>query len=208
MRGRTILFIFALMALGASTVSAQGLRGRELLGLRLGGTIASRPLHDAFGNGTEIEIHFIKGIAPWFGADIALSSHSFGESKDSDKNVEFTGTNREVKLHMFSLSVGMMAVMPIGKRIIPTIEAGPAVYSVNTILPEGFYEAQKTDNRFGLYGGVGCLFSISKTVSLNVIWKYHHVFVGSSAEDTVHFYTGETSARFYQIAIGVAIYTG
>lgn len=207
---RSIPFIaLTLIVLGTGPLCAQGLKGRELLGLRIGGTIASSALHDEFGNGTELELHFIKGITSWLGADVALSSHSFGESKDTGKTIIFTeGLGREVKLQLYSLAVGMVAVKTIRQRITPTIEAGPGVYSVNTILPEGFYESQKTDNRLGLYAGAGLLVTITKTVSLNIIGKYHHVFVGGSDEDTVHFYTGEKSARFYQISVGVAIYTG
>ena len=208
MNKRIPLIALTLILLGTEPLCAQGLKGRELLGVRIGGTIASSALHDEFGNGTELELHFIKGITPWLGADVALSSHSFGESKDPAKNIEFTGLNREVKLHLYSLAVGIVALKTIRQHITPTIEAGPGVYSVNTILPEGFYEAQKTDNRLGLYGGVGLLIKITKSVSLNVNAKYHHVFVGNKPEDTVRFYTGEQTARFYQVAVGVAIYTG
>lgn len=208
LRERIALIALTLIVLGNMPLGAQGLKGRELFGVRIGGAIASRPLHDEFGNGTEIELHFIKGITSWLGADVTLSSHSFGESTDSDKNIKFTGLNREVDLHLFSMTVGMIALKPIGERITPTIEAGPGLYSVNTIFPQGFYEPQKTDNRFGLYGGVGLLIKMTKGISLNVNGKYHHVFVGGSDEDTVHFYTGEKSARFYQIAVGIAIYTG
>jgi len=208
MNKRAPLIALTLIVLGTGPLCAQGLKGHELLGVRIGGTIASSALHDEFGNGTELELHFIKGITPWLGADVALSSHSFGESKDPAKNIEFTGLNREVKLHLYSLAVGIVALKTIRQHITPTIEAGPGVYSVNTVLPEGFYEAQKTDNRFGLYGGIGLLIKITKSVSLNVNAKYHHVFVGNKPEDTVRFYTGEQTARFYQVAVGVAIYTG
>jgi opacity protein-like surface antigen len=208
MNKRIPLIALTLIVLGTEPLSAQGLKGRELLGLRIGGTIASSALHDEFGNGTELELHFIKGITTWFGADVSLSSHNFGESQNAAKNIEFTGLNREVDLQIYSLTVGLIMLKPLREHVTPTIEAGPGLYSVNTILREGFSEAQKTDNRFGLYGGVGLLMAITKSISLNVNAKYHHVFVGDSNEDTIHFYTGEQTARFYQVAVGVAIYTG
>jgi len=90
-------------------------------------------------------------------------------------------------------------------RYTPTVEAGPGLYSVNTILPIGFYEAQKTDNHLGIYGGIGLLFKVARTVSLNANAKYHAVFVGTEPDDTVHFYTGESTARFLQITVGVMI---
>jgi hypothetical protein len=192
----------------SAAVNAQGLMSREILGVRLGGTVSSNGLHTAFGNGTEIELHFIKGIIPWFGVDVSLSSHSFGASKNSEKNIELTGLDREVDLHMYSIDVGAIAAKSIRQRMMLTIEGGPGLYSVNTILTEGFFEAQRTDNRFGLYGGVGWFYRLGGSFLLNANVKYHHVFVGSSQDDTIHFYTGETSAEFYQITVGIAIHTG
>jgi len=108
---------------------------------------------------------------------------------------------------MFSVTAGMIFLRTASGRYTPTIEAGPGLYNVNTILPVGFYEAQKTDNRLGLHGGVGVLVRIANSVSLSANGKYHMVFVGTGSDDTVHFFTGESQARFFQIAFGVMIST-
>jgi hypothetical protein len=113
-----------------------------------------------------------------------------------------------VNLQIFSLSAGMVLYKTLHGRYMPTIEAGPGFYSVNTVLPVGFYEAQKTDNHFGVYGGIGLLFRLANTVSLDANAKYHAVFVGTEPEDTVHFYTGESTIHFFQITVGVMIATG
>jgi hypothetical protein len=207
---RTIAVALAMLAASLAwshPVGAQALPGRELLGLRVGGLIASGAFNDEFGGGSEIELHFVHGIAGWLGVELSLASHNFGESKDRAKNIAYFD-RPDVNLQMFSVSVGMIAFKRVDDRVTATFEAGPGLYSVNTILPQGFYELQKTDNRFGIFGGVGVLVRLTRSLSLNLNGKYHTVFVSPNDEDTVHFYTGESTARFYQIAVGVMMSTG
>lgn len=201
-----IALAFALVS--ASSPRAQNIQGREVFGIRLGGVVAQGALGEKFGDGSEIELHFIHGVAPWLGVDVSLSSHNFGPSKDRDTDILFTGLNSEVNLQIFSVTAGMIALATIGKRLVPTIEAGPGLYSANTSLPQGFYEVSKTDNHFGLYTGVGLLVRITNSFSASGSFKYHHVFVGNDAEDTIPFYTGESDARFFQISVGIMITTG
>jgi hypothetical protein len=196
---------FALAAGGP--LPAQDLKGRELLGVRFGGLVSTGALDTEFGGGSEIELHFIHGITNAWGVDVSLSSHNFGAAKDQGKNLLYFDRT-EVNLQMFSIAAGVIYYQTIGARWRPTIEAGPGLYSVNTILPSGFYEAQKTDNHFGLYGGLGLLYRVAKTVQLNANVKYHLVFIGTDMEDTLYFYTGENSAAFFQIAVGIMVNSG
>jgi hypothetical protein len=200
------LLILAFVLAWSAPLGALSLRSREVLGLRIGGVITSGTFNDEFGNGSEIEIHFTHGIADWLGIEFALSSHNFGESKDESKNLLFFDRT-DVNLQMFSLTVGMIVLKNINDRVASTFEAGPGFYSINTILPQGFYEAQKTDNRLGLYGGVGVLVKLANSVWLSANGKYHTVFIRTDSEDTVHFYTGESTVGFLQIAVGVVIKT-
>jgi hypothetical protein len=186
---------------------AQSVKGREMLGVRVGGLATSGAFKTEFGGGSEIELHFTHGLAKWLGVDMALSSHNFGAAKNQDKNLAFFDRT-DVNLQMFSISAGIVLFKTMHGRYTPTVEAGPGLYSVNTILPVGFYEARKTDNHLGLYGGIGVLVKVANTVSLNANAKYHAVFVGTEADDTVHFYTGESTARFLQIAVGIMITSG
>ncbi len=188
----------------SGSLQAQHIKGREMLGIRVGGLAASGAFNEEFGGGSEIELHFIHGLADWLGVDVSLSSHNFGPSKDQEKNLAFFDRTN-VNLQMFSFTAGMIFLRTMHGRYTPTIEAGPGLYNVNAILPIGFYEAQKTDNHLGIYGGIGLLVRVAHTVSLNANAKYHAVFVGTEPEDTVHFYTGESTARFLQISIGVMI---
>jgi hypothetical protein len=108
---------------------------------------------------------------------------------------------------MFSLTAAMILFRTVNGRYTPTFEAGPGLYSVNTILPAGFYETRFTDNHLGVYTGIGVLFRVANTVLLNANVKYHAVFVGTEPDDTVHYYTGESTTRFLQISVGVMIST-
>lgn len=196
------LFVFVVSCGGS--LQAQNIKGREMLGVRVGGLATSGAFNAEFGGGSEIELHFIHGITNWLGVDVSLSSHNFGASKNEEKNLEFFDRTN-VNLQMFSVTAGMIFLRTARGRYTPTIEAGPGLYSVNTILPVGFYEAQKTDNHLGVYGGLGVLVRVARTVSLNANAKYHAVFVGTEPDDTVHFYTGESTARFLQISVGIMI---
>ena len=197
-----LLFSFAHDAHG------QGIKGREILGLRVGGILTSGPLSDKFGDGSEIEIHFIEGLKPWFGINIALSSHNLGESKDQDKNIEYTGLDRPVKLQIFSVTAAVLAVKHVGDRFAPTIEGGFGLYTINGVIQAGFYEGSITDNQIGIYGGVGLLYRVTRSLFINANAKYHYIFSGDSWRSTVYFYTGEERISLYQIAVGIAIYTG
>lgn len=188
-------------------LQAQNIKGREMLGVRIGGLATSGSFNREFGGGSEIELHFIHGIANRLGVDVSLSSHNFGSAKDREKNLVYFDRT-DVNLQVLSITAGMIFLKTVRGRSTATLEGGPGLYSVNTILPHGFYEAQKTDNRFGIYGGIGVLFRVADTVSLNANAKYHAVFVGTKLEDTVHFYTGESTARFLQISVGIMIASG
>ena len=201
------LAIAAVLAAWGLPLEAQSLKGREVLGLRVGGLVTSGPLNREFGGGSEIELHFIHGIADWLGVDVALSSHNFGESKDEAKNLEFFNLTN-VNLQIFSVTVGMIGMAKVHGRVTSTFEAGPGIYSVSAIIPQGFYDVQKSDNRLGLYCGTGVLVKVANSFWLNANVKYHAVFVGTGRDDTIHFYTGESTARFLQISVGIMIAAG
>lgn len=199
--------LFAMPCIAAGT-RAQGIRGREMLGLRAGGAISTGGVNTIFGNGSELEIHFIEGLNPWLGIEISLSSHNFGESNDREKNIEFTGLDRPVDLSIFSITVAAIAVNEIGSKFASTLEGGLGLYTVNAIIQAGLYEGTRTNNQFGFYGGIGLLYRLTKSFSFNANAKYHYVFTGDDDRHTIHFYTGEDRISFLQIAVGVAIFTG
>ena len=199
-----VALLIAFVVSWSGPLPAQNIKGREMLGIRVGALATSGAFNTEFGGGSEIELHFIHGITNRLGVDVALSSHNFGASKNEEKNLAFFDRT-DVNLQMFSVTAAMILFRTVRGRYTPTFEAGPGLYSVNTILPVGFYEAQKTDNHLGLSGGIGVLVRVADTVSLNANAKYHAVFVGTEPDDTVHFYTGESTAGFFQISVGVMI---
>jgi opacity protein-like surface antigen len=203
-----LLLAAVLFLAAAPGAYGQGIKGREILGFRAGGVLSSGLLNDKFGDGSEIEIHFIEGLNPWFGINIALSSHNLGESKDRDMNIDYTGFDRPVKLQVFSVTAAALAIMHIGDRFSPTLEGGFGLYTINGVIQAGLYEGSITDNQVGFYGGVGLLYRLTRSLFLNANAKYHYIFSGNDWNSTVYFYTGEERITLYQIAVGVAIYTG
>ena len=204
----SMLVAAMILLLTAPDTGGQGLEGREILGLRVGGVLTSGTLRDKFGDGSEIEIHFIEGLAPWFGINIALSSHNLGNSNDRNLNIEYTGLDRPVKLQIFSATAAAIALLHVGDRFSPTVEGGLGLYTLNGVIQAGLYEGSITDNQFGFYGGAGILYRVTKSLFINANAKYHYILSGDDWRSTVYFYTGEERAYLYQIAVGIAIYTG
>jgi hypothetical protein len=199
----------ALIVIGMPAIlHAQGIKGEEILGLRIGAVAAPGNLNTAFGRGTEIELHFIEGLGSWFGVTFALSSHNFGESKDEAKNLAYTGDAfLKVDLQIYSATVGCITYASIGDRFSSTAEVGGGLYTINAVIPAGFYEGNITDNQYGFYGGLGLLYRLSKNLSLNLNGKYHYVFSGKGTEHAIYFYTGKERTSYFQIAVGVMILT-
>lgn len=202
------MFVAALAFAANAPLGAQGLGRREVLGVRLGGGYSPRTLKDTFGNGSVIELHFIHGLAPWCGIDVSLTSNDYGASTDVIKNIEFTGSDREVDLEIYGVTAGFLALTSIHKNFLPTIEAGPGLYSINAVLPTGFFNAQKTEFRVGFYGGVGAIYTISGGFSINVNAKYHYIFSGGTDDNTIFFFTGHNRTQMFQFTVGVLIATG
>lgn len=187
---------------------SQGIKGEEILGVRIGAVVSSGNLNTAFGRGTEIEIHFIEGLGSWFGVTFSLSSHNFGESKNEEKNLAYTGNAfLNVDLQIYSATVGCITHTSIGEHLAMTAEAGGGLYTINTVIPAGFYEGNITDNQYGFYGGLGVLYRLSKSLSLNLNGKYHYVFSGEGNKHAIYFYTGKERTSYYQIAVGIMIRT-
>ena len=187
---------------------SQGIKGRELLGLRAGGVISTGGVNKIFGDGSELEIHFIEGLNPWFGIGVSLSAHNFGESNDRQKNIDFTGLDRPVDLNVFSVTVAAVAVNEIRGKWSWSLEGGFGLYTVNGVIQAGIYEGTRTNNQFGFYGGTGLLYRLTKSLFINANAKYHYAFTGDDERHIIYFYTGEDRISFYQIAVGIAIFTG
>jgi hypothetical protein len=201
-------FVVLLLFITPST-RAQGIKGEEILGLRIGAVLSSGSLNSTFGRGTEIEIHFIEGLGSWFGITFSLSSHNFGESKDEEKNRLYTGDAfLRVDLEIYSATIGFITYNDIGDKFSATTEAGGGLYTINTVIPAGFYEGNITDNQYGFYAGAGLLYRLSKSLSLNVNGKYHYVFSGDEDKHALYFYTGKERTQYFQFTFGVMIRTG
>ena len=184
---------------------AEGLKGKEILGFRIGGVYTLGDMKDAFGNGTEMELHFIIGLGSWYGIDIALSSANLGDSKDVQKNIDFTGLNLGVELGVYSGTASFHAQKHLYKNLSISGSGGGGLYVVTTIIAAGLYEGSKTENRFGLCCGAGLDYHLTKKLAVELYGKYHYIFSGDGRFDAIYFYTDSTRTEFLQITIGVLI---
>lgn len=198
--------LLALLALYAPA-GAAGIENREILGARIGAVIGDAGIDEAFGAGSELELYFVEGFGTWWGLGLSLSSHNFGASLDTLGNIDYIGENREVEMSVFSVTASAFALKHLGGRFTATGEAGGGLYAMTASIPAGFYEGSHTENRIGLCAGAGMLFRVSRGLSLNLNAKYHYVFVGNDMEEPIHAYTGQSGASFYQIALGILLFT-
>lgn len=193
-----------------SPACAESIDGKEIFGVRVGGVFSTMELDDAFGRGSELEIHFVEGIGSWYGIGIALSGHDFGKSRDRQADIDFTGTTRPVDLLIYSITGAFYAQTGLGGRLTGTLEAGGGLYTTTASVPAGvFLEGRITKNQPGIYTGAGLSYRITDGgLAIGMICKFHYVFSGDHYKQAIYFYTGEERAHFFQLAVGVTFFTG
>ncbi|MBD3179114.1 MAG: hypothetical protein GF417_05695 [Candidatus Latescibacteria bacterium] len=197
-----IIYLLAVIPILAPTeLPAESIRGKELVGFRLGTVFNSGELDRAFGRGSSLEIHFLEGLGSSYGINISLSSHGFGEAK-IQKN------NSISELQIYSLTAGFLYRLNIAGSYFLSAEAGPGIYAVTLIKP-GFIELYSNDYQPGLYGGIAALYKLgSNNIYLELSGKYHYIFSGDNQSDIIYYYTGRNRADFFQICIGVILRSG
>jgi len=202
-----IYTLCTLLLLIPHDAEAINVKGKEVLGIRLGGIATSGELKRIFGAGSELEIYFVEGLNSWLGVNISFSSHNLGYSNDMMKNIEFIGSKMDVKVNIYSATVGITLFTNSHHRLNQALEAGGGLYAIVAILPLGFYEGRITDNQAGLYCGTTTYYRIGKRIMLDACFKYHHIFSGADLSHTIYFYTGNETTNIYQLTFGVTFFT-
>lgn len=200
----SILAAVLITAIAAGPLHSQGIKGKEILGVRFGALLSTGRFNDIFGGGSEIELHFIEGIGSWYGVTISLSSHNFGRLKDRSEFLRYD----KIDLHIYSATVAFLVHKSLGGKFTSTLEGGFGLYTIVDTKTEFIYEGQYTDNQFGVYTGVGLLYKLTRSLSLNLNGKYHYVFSGHGDSHPIYYYTDEDRTQFFQIAVGITILTG
>ncbi len=199
-----IITALILLAAGNTYLYGQNIKGKEIVGVRIGGIHTTAGLSDNFGSGSEIELHFIEGLGTWFGIGFALSSHNLGESKYPDKDFDFTQRNLRLDLQVYSMTASFAAVKHLYKRFDGLGEVGFGLYSINGVVQSGIYEGYVTDNQLGFFAGIGTLFRLSRKLSLDAYFKVHFVLSGGDRSHLIYFYTENNNMMLYQITLGIS----
>ncbi|MDZ7859525.1 MAG: hypothetical protein U5O15_02450 [Candidatus Krumholzibacteriota bacterium] len=208
----SVITVFIIVvSISNSAPCAEGIKGREIIGFRIGSIFNSNKLDNAFGKGSELELHFIEGLGTWYGVDISLSSHNFGDSKLPEKDFEYVGYDETLELQIYSLTAAIFTCYRLSEKITATFDSGAGLYAITLIRPLGIFQQSITDYQPGIYGGIGLLYRISEsTFSINLNAKYHYISTGSdnTRDHPLLFYTGEKSCGFFQICAGITLDTG
>jgi len=210
MRHGTVIAYIVVLLTACGGASAQGIKGREIFGVRFGGIGSTMELNDAFGSGSELEIFFVEGLTSWFGIGAALSGHNFGKSKDPDKDLEFLGIPQPVEVSILSMALTLYGQRSFSSRVTGAAEGGGGLYTTSAKIPAGaFAEGRITKNQLGLFCGASLSYRITDGgIALNLGGKFHYVFSGSDPRQALYIYTGREAVHFFQITLGVTIFTG
>lgn len=201
MQRRKYSYILIVLLLIPEIVAGKSLKGRELVGFRLGTVFNSGALDRAFGRGSELEVHFLEGLGSNSGINIALSSHGFGDAK-------IRKNNSISELQIYSLTVGFLYRLNITGSFYLSGEAGPGLYAITLIKP-GFIELYSNDYQPGLYGGAAVQYQLGgHRLYLEISGKYHYIFSGDQEKNIIYYYTEEDRADFFQICLGVILRSG
>jgi hypothetical protein len=177
----TAMVIAVVLLPGFSAESAESIKSREILGIRIGGIHSTSGLDVAFGSGSELEIYFYHGLTSSSAFGISLSGHDFGKSQLPEKDVEFLGINQTIDFMIYSLTGCLMSKTDLSKKLRASGEFGGGLYTSTSSIPTGaIYEGRITKNQLGLYAG--CEFSWRLTkggIHLNLGGKWHYVFSGT-----------------------------
>lgn len=208
-RYAAIAAVLVLLAVPASS-PAQGIKGREIFGVRIGGVGSTMALDEAFGRGSELELFFASGLTPWFGIGAALSGHDFGKAKDREANLAWTGLPDPVDVTILSMTLLLYGQRTLAERWTIAAEAGGGLYTTTASIPAGvFLEGRITKNQPGVFVGAGISRRLLDSgLAINLAGKYHYVFSGSDVRQALYVFTGEEAVHFYQITLGVTLFTG
>jgi hypothetical protein len=205
----TAMVIAVVLLPGFSAESAESIKSREILGIRIGGIHSTSGLDVAFGSGSELEIYFYHGLTSSSAFGISLSGHDFGKSQLPEKDVEFLGINQTIDFMIYSLTGCLMSKTDLSKKLRASGEFGGGLYTSTSSIPTGaIYEGRITKNQLGLYAG--CEFSWRLTkggIHLNLGGKWHYVFSGTDYRQPIYIYTGKDYTHFFQVTLGVSFYT-
>ncbi len=206
---RISVYVTLLLLLSSSRAAAfQSIKGKEIIGFRIGSVFNTGALDTAFGKGSEMEFYFIEGLRDWFGISVSLSSHNFGDSKLPDRSSFYVEEGETIELQIYSITAGFFACgnLPDGFKV--SAEAGPGLYAVTLIKP-GIFELSLNDYQPGLYSGAGLSYRIGESrLCLNLSAKYHYIFSGSGEEHPIYVFTDRDRTGFFQICAGITLATG
>jgi len=209
MMKRIPVYITALLVLfSSSTAAFESIKGREIIGFRIGSVFSTGALDTAFGKGSEMEFHFIEGLADWFGIAVSLSSHNFGDSKLPERSSLYVEEGETIELQIYSISAGFFACRNISDDFKVSAEAGPGLYAITLIKP-GIFELSLNDYQPGLYTGAGLNYRLADSkICLNLSAKYHYIFSGTGIDHPIYVFTDRNRTGFFQICAGITLATG
>ncbi len=209
---RVALTASILASVLSSSLPAEGgesIKGREILGLRIGGIHSTSGLDEAFGSGSELEIYFYHGLSTSSALGIALSGSDFGNSLLPDKDLEYLGIQQTVDFMVYSVTGCLMTKADLSKKLRVSGELGGGLYTSTSSIQMGFSgEGRITYNQPGVYAGGEIWWRLSKGgIHLGLGGKWHYMWTGTDYRQPVWIYTGKDYAHFFQITLGISFYT-
>ncbi|MCK4550108.1 MAG: hypothetical protein KAU49_08050, partial [Candidatus Krumholzibacteria bacterium] len=205
----TVVIMTAVLSSGPSTAYGETIKGREILGVRLGGIHSTSGLDEAFGSGSELEVYFYHGLTSSSALGISLSMHDFGKSLLPEKDLEYLGIQQTIEFSVYSLTGCLMTKANLSKKLRLSGEAGGGLYASSAEIPYGVMTSGRiTYNQFGVYTGGEIWWRLTRGgLHIGLGGKWHYMWTGTDFRQVVWTYTGRDYAHFFQVTIGVSFYT-
>lgn len=199
----------AVLSVVPAQADGEGIKGREILGVRLGGVKSTSGLDEAFGSGSELEVYFYHGLSKSTAFGVALSMHDFGKSKMPEKDLEYLGIQQPIEYSVYSLTGCMMGKTDLSKKLRLSGELGGGLYASTAEIASGASTMRNTYNQLGAYAGAEIWWRVTKGgMHIGLGGKWHYMWAGDDYKSVVWVYTGEDYVHFLEITIGISFYTG
>ncbi len=182
----------------------------ERLGTRVGFVGTSAGLHDSYGNGSHINLHFSERVAtPWY-LQIRIGSMALGDLRKPDLarrfgGAAFFGEVVRSDMRIQFLTGGPQYTVLVGERGTLYASAEGGIYSVSVTLDDGLQAATVSDSHFGANAGVGFMMRAFGAWNVDTNATLHFVGTGTGRGLYTFFTEGDSDPLILQLSVGVTL---
>ena len=180
---------------------------KERLGLRIGYVGTSSDMHNVFGGGLDLSLHFIQRITGPLFVDVSFGAlYMGGTSRDDITAARYPLTQiDDESLRVIKVTVAPMFETAVTDRTTFYILGGVGFYSMSLLLESGFLAADDTDNHLGVNGGTGLIYRMTQNWMVEFNLQVHKLWTDDEKGIFFDYSDGDSDPLFYNIDVGVML---